>query len=86
MNRALNEYARDRGLARTLASISAVNPQSLNLAKRARNPPLMTIILVHIRGVNWTYIKTIDAPFSSRFARSATKLIPRKPYSISDEM
>jgi hypothetical protein len=86
MNRVLNEYARDRGLARTLASISAVNPQSLNLAKHARNPPIMTVILVHIRGVNWTYIKTIDAPFSSRFARSATKLIPRKPYSISDEM
>jgi GNAT superfamily N-acetyltransferase len=86
MNRALNEYARNRGLTRTLAGISAVNPQSLNLAKHARNPKIMTLILVHIRRLNWTYIKTIDAPFSSRFARSATKYIPLKPYSISDEM
>ena len=86
MNRALNEYARDRGLTRTLASISALNPQSLNLAKHSRNPKIMTLILAHIRGVNWTYIKTLDLPFSSRFARSTTKYIPRKPSSISDEM
>ncbi len=86
VNCALNEYARDRGLARTLASISAVNPQSLNLAKHARNPKIMTVIVIYIRGVNWTHIRTMDAPFSSRFARSATKYVPHKSYSISDEI
>jgi GNAT superfamily N-acetyltransferase len=86
LNRALNEYARDRGLTRTLASISAVNPQSLNLAKHARNPKIMTLIVVHIRGVNWTYTKAIDAPFSSRFNRAAKKYVWRKTDSISDEL
>jgi hypothetical protein len=86
MNRTLNEYARDRRLTRTLARISALNPQSLNLAKHSRDPKTMTLILAHIRGVNWTYIKTLDLPFSSRFARSTTKYIPRNPPSISDEM
>ena len=86
VNRALNEYARDRGLTRTLASISAVNPQSLNLAKHARNPKIMTLIVVHIRGVNWTYTKAIDAPFSSRFSRSTKKYVWQKTDSISDEL
>jgi GNAT superfamily N-acetyltransferase len=74
LNRALTEYARDRGLTRAISAISAVNPQSLNLAKHNRNPKVMTVILIHFRGVNWTYVKTIGAPFGSRFSRSSIDL------------
>jgi GNAT superfamily N-acetyltransferase len=74
MNRALTEYARDRGLTRAISAISAVNPQSLNLAKHNRNPKVMTVILIHFRGVKWTYTKTIGAPFDSRFSRSSKDL------------
>lgn len=38
VNHALNDYARQRGLKRTLASIGAFNRQSLNLTKHTRNP------------------------------------------------
>ena len=74
MNRALNEYARQRGLTRTFASIGALNPQSLNLAKHARNPKIMTVVLVHIHGVNWTFAKATGAPLSSHFSRSSREL------------
>ena len=85
MNRALTEYARDRGLTRALSAISVVNPQSLNLAKHNRNPKVMTLILIHFRGVNWTYAKTIGAPFDSRFSRSSKDLY-RARKSVGDEL
>ncbi len=77
MNRALNDYARQRGLTRAFASIGALNPQSLNLAKHARNPKIMTVVLLHVRGLNWTFAKTTGAPLSSHFSRSS-----REPYRV----
>jgi hypothetical protein len=85
MNRALNEYAVQRGATRTFGGISALNPQSLNLAKHARNPKIMSIILIHIRGVNWTCIKTSGAPFDSHFARSSKELYSRNKFA-GDEL
>ena len=85
MNRALTEYARDRGLTRAVSAISAVNTQSLNLAKHNRNPKVMTVILIHFRGVNWTYVKTIGAPFDSRFFLSS-KALHRPRKSVGDEL
>jgi len=85
MNRALNEYAAQRGITRTFGGISALNPQSLNLAKHARNPKIMSIILIHIRGVNWTYIKTSGEPLDSRFARSSKELYSRNKFA-GDEL
>jgi GNAT superfamily N-acetyltransferase len=84
MNRALIEYARDRGLTRALSAISAVNPQSLNLAKNNRTPKVMTVILIHFRGVNWTYAKIIGAPFDSRFTRSSKDLYRRRKSAGDD--
>jgi hypothetical protein len=77
LNHALNFYARERGLKRSLASIGAFNTQSLNLAKRARLAKTMTVILVHIRGVKWNYIKAVGGSFDSRFTWSSTRYIPR---------
>lgn len=85
MTRALNEYARDRGLTRAVSAISAVNTQSLNLAKHNRNPKVMTVILIHFRGVNWTYVKTIGAPFDSHFSRSS-KDLHRARKSVGNEV
>src|ERR1700733_155091 len=85
MNRALNEHARERRCTRTFGGISALNPQSLNLARHARNPKIMSIILIHIRGVNWTYIKTSGAPFDSHFARSSKELYSRNKFA-GDEL
>jgi GNAT superfamily N-acetyltransferase len=68
VNDAINRYARERGIARTLAGISTLNNQSRNLPKHLRNARLMRLILLHIRGLNWTYRKAIGAPFESRFS------------------
>jgi len=86
MNRALNGYARDRGLTQTLGSISAVNPQSLNLAKHARNHKVMTLLLIHIQGINRTYCKTTGAPFDSRFVRAAKNYVSRARDAVSDDI
>src|ERR1700735_737000 len=85
MNRALNEYSRQRGSTRTLGGISALNPQSLNLAKHARNPKIMSIFLLHIRGVNWTFTRTTGAPLDSRFSRSSKALYGTQR-SVGDEL
>lgn len=76
LNNALNCYARDRGLRRTLGSIGAFNRQSLNLAKHARRPKTMTVFVLHIKGVNWTYVRAFGAPLDSRFSRQSGKEIP----------
>jgi hypothetical protein len=78
MNRALNEHARERRCTRTFGGISALNPQSLNLARHARNPKIMSIFLLHIRGVNWTFIRTTGAPLDSRFSRSSQVYTARR--------
>ncbi len=69
LNHAANEYALQRGMTHTLASIGILNRQSLNLAKHYSNPPVMTLVAVNVRALNWTMAKAIGAPFTSRFAR-----------------
>ena len=85
MNRALNEHARQRGSTRTFGGVSALNPQSLNLAKHARNPKIMSIFLLHIRGVNRTFTRTTGAPLDSRFSRSSKDLYGAQR-SVGDEL
>ncbi len=67
VNASVNVYARDLGIARTLASISTLNSQSMSLAKHYRTATAMKVVLVHIRGLNWTINRAYDAPFESRF-------------------
>ena len=68
VNDAINRYARERGMVRTLAGISALNSQSRNLTKRLRSLQVMKVFLFHLRGVNWTYRRAIGAPLHSRFS------------------
>jgi hypothetical protein len=69
LNHAANEYALSRGVTHTFASIGILNRQSLNLAKHYSNPPIMTVVAVNIRAVNWTVARGIGMPFDSRFSR-----------------
>jgi GNAT superfamily N-acetyltransferase len=69
VNAAVNVYARDLGIARTLASISTLNTQSMSLAKHYRTATAMKVVLMHIRGLNWTIHRASDAPFESRFTK-----------------
>jgi L-amino acid N-acyltransferase YncA len=71
VNTAVNAYAHDLGITRTLASISTLNTQSMSLAKHYGTARTMKVILLHIRGLNWTIHRTSGAPFESRFARPA---------------
>jgi GNAT superfamily N-acetyltransferase len=68
MNDAINRYARERGMVRTLAGISMLNSQSRNLPRRLRSSRVMRVFLFHLRGVNWTYRRAIGAPLHSRFS------------------
>jgi len=68
---AVKAYARQLGLARTFASISTLNTQSMSLAEHYRRTSTMKVTLVHIRGLNWTIHRASGAPFESRFTRTA---------------
>jgi GNAT superfamily N-acetyltransferase len=65
---ALDRYARERGLAMLFSSISVLNAQSMSLAKRLKVAKTMTVILVRVRGVKWTWRKATGAPLESRFS------------------
>ena len=70
LNDALNRYARERGILRTLGDIGVLNSQSRSLARHFRKRPVMSLIVFRVRGVNWTYRTAIGAPLQSRFVIS----------------
>jgi hypothetical protein len=67
VNAAVNAYARDRGIAWTLGSISTLNTQSMSLAKHYSKASTMKAMLIHIRALNKTIIRASGSPFESRF-------------------
>jgi GNAT superfamily N-acetyltransferase len=67
LNVALNTYARENGVLHSIGSISVLNTQSLSLARRLGKKKIMTVILLHIRGLGWTFQKAIGAPLNTRF-------------------
>jgi L-amino acid N-acyltransferase YncA len=71
VNAAVNAYARDLGIKRTLASISSLNTQSMSLAKHYRKISRMKVLLVHVPAFNWTIHSASGAPFESLFAGPA---------------
>jgi GNAT superfamily N-acetyltransferase len=64
---AINTYASQRGIVRTLGSMAIFNNQTLALAKRSGKPRIMTVILVRLRGKRRTWGTAIGAPLSSHF-------------------
>lgn len=71
VNAAVNAYARDLGLARTLSSISTVNSQSMSLAKHYGKASTMKVVLVRVPALGWTMRRASGAPFESRFTLPA---------------
>jgi len=74
LNVALNTYARENGVLRSVGSISVLNSQSLSMAKRLGKKKLMTVILVRIRGLGWTFRKAIGSSLDTRFATPGAHL------------
>lgn len=73
LNVALNTYAREQGVMRSIGSISVLNTQSLSMARRLGKEKIMTVILVRFRGVNWTFRMALGAPLGSRFTVDPTR-------------
>jgi GNAT superfamily N-acetyltransferase len=67
LNVALNTYAREHGIRRSVGSISVLNSQSLSMAKRLQKKKIMTVLVVRIHGLGWTFRKSFGAPLHSRF-------------------
>jgi GNAT superfamily N-acetyltransferase len=63
----MNSYARQRGIIRTMGSISLLNSGSLNLARRQAKRSIMRVLLLRARGFGWTYRRAFGAPLSARF-------------------
>jgi GNAT superfamily N-acetyltransferase len=74
LNVALNTYAREHGVLRSVGSISVLNTQSLSSAKRLGKKKIMTVILLRVRGVGWTFQTAIGAPLHTRFAARGADL------------
>lgn len=71
VNAAVNAYARDLGLARTLSSISTLNTQSMSLARHYSKARTMKVVLVHIPALNLTISRASGSPFDSKFTKPA---------------
>jgi hypothetical protein len=67
LNNCLNNYAREHGIVRTLAGISILNSQSSSLARHLRRIRSMRVLILRVRGLNWTFRRAIGAPLQSRF-------------------
>jgi hypothetical protein len=74
LNVALNTYAREHGVLRSVGSISVLNTQSLSSAKRLGKKKIMTVILLRVRGVGWTFQTAIGPPLHTRFAARGADL------------
>jgi len=68
VNSALNTYAHNQGITRTLGSVSALNPQSLSLPRHYNRAISMTVFLARFRFPFLTLRKSFRAPLSSRFS------------------
>jgi GNAT superfamily N-acetyltransferase len=74
LNVALNTYAREHGVLRSIGSISVLNSQSLSMARRLGKKKLMTVISVRVRGLGWTFQRAIGPPLHTRFSSQRANL------------
>ena len=58
----MNEYAREHGVSVTLGSISAMNAQSLSLAKHYNRPTAMKVTLIHVRPFQLAHLPRFRRP------------------------
>jgi len=67
LDAALMRLAYELGVSNVFTTISAFNTPSLRAFEKTSQRKRMTLIVAHVRGVNWVYRKTLGAPFESRF-------------------
>jgi GNAT superfamily N-acetyltransferase len=70
LNSTLNAYALERGVTRTLGSVSVLNRQSLSLPKHYKRAIAMTVFLARFRLFSFTVRKSFRAPLAARFSWS----------------
>jgi GNAT superfamily N-acetyltransferase len=68
LNSTLNAYALERGVTRTLGSVSVLNRQSLSLPRHYNRAIAMTVFLARFRLLSFTLRKSFRAPLSARFS------------------
>jgi GNAT superfamily N-acetyltransferase len=71
LNSAVNSCLRQRGINKTLAAVSLLNPQSLSLPRHYQRAVSMTVLVVRFRRLNWTIRRSFGAPLGSRFRWAA---------------
>lgn len=74
MNVALNTYAQEHGIERSVGTISVLNSQSLSMARKLGKARIMTVVVIRVRGLGWTFRKAFGAPFHTRFTGKAVDL------------
>lgn len=70
LNSAVCSYLRQRGVIRTLSSVSILNTPSMSLPNHNNTAIAMTVFVARMRGVAWTIRKSFRAPLRSRFSWS----------------
>lgn len=67
VNYAASAHLRSLGAVRVFSCISVLNAQSLSLTKHNHVPVAMTVAIIRVRKLNWTFRKSFRAPLASRF-------------------
>jgi hypothetical protein len=73
---AFNAFMLEHGIRCTLASMSTLNPQTLSLAKRHDKPFVLTLYLVRITWLRWTWRYATGRPFHKHFEAAPKKTKP----------
>jgi GNAT superfamily N-acetyltransferase len=70
LDAALMRYLAENGIATVFSTVSAFNRAMLRATNCSQRRKSMTLVLVHVRGINWVYRRAFGAPLQSRFAVS----------------
>jgi hypothetical protein len=64
---AINAQLHSQGIVQTCGSMSVLNPQTLSLAKQTNKRKRMTLLLVHLKGLDWHFHYSFGEPLEPRF-------------------
>lgn len=77
---ALNAFMLRHGIHTTIGSMSTLNPQTLSLAKRNGKRFVMTLFLLRIPALDWTWRYATGRPWHMHFGTAT----PATPMSVSE--
>lgn len=76
LERHINSYLYARGIVRTCGSMSALNPQTLSLAKRTGKRKVMSVYFFHLKGPDWHFHFSTGDKVESRFRVGGLRINP----------